>query len=231
MNTKQILFIEDGDITEQLERLRSVLQKQGITLIETILDLSNARYRKPNPDNASKTTLNIEEIKTTLRNSFMNKRFDYVMCDFDFADEKLDGFELIKWLKNVCESEKQRLRIAKFSLYSSEPEKLFKKHMSEEDISSLIKLRLNDFYSRTRIAVDFGSDVLNAKTEINLKEKLISELVKYKEMKFQSIYPKFKDKTLDEIATEIEKDTHHGNAFQESIIEITVAHIIDLNKE
>lgn len=230
MNNKYVLFIDDGDITEQLGRLRSVLQKQGVTLVETILDLSDTKYRESNPNNSLKTILNIGEIKTTLRNSYMNKRFDYVLCDFDFADEKLDGFELIKWLKNICDNEKQKLRIAKFSLYSSEPEKFSKKHMTEEDISSLIKLKLKDFYSRTRIAVDFAADVLNEKSELNLREKLISELDKYKEMKFQSIYPKFKDKTLDDIASEIEKDTHHGRSFQESIIELTVAHLIELNK-
>lgn len=230
MNDKNVLFIEDGDITEQVDRLRGVLQKQGITLVETILNLSDSKYRKVHPDDTRKTILNIDEIKGALRNDYMNKRFDYVLCDFDFADDKLDGFELIKWLKNVVDNEKQKLRIAKFSLYSSEPDKFLKKHMTEEDISALIKLKLNDFYSRTKIAVDFGSDVLNSSNEMNLKEKLILELVKHKEMKFQSIYPKFKDKTLEEIVAEIEKDSYHGNAFQEAIIELTVAHLIDLNK-
>jgi len=231
MNIKQVLFIEDGDITEQVERLRNVLKKQGITLAETILNLSDKKYRKTDPEVSGKTVLDIEVIKATLRSSFMDKRFDYVLCDFDFADENLDGFDLIRWLKNVSDNEKKVIRIAKFNLYSSEPEKFSKKHMTEEDISALIKLRLNDFYSRTKIAVDFGSDVLNAKSEVNLKEKLISELAKHKEMKFRSVYPKFNGKTLNEIASEIEQDSHHGNNFQETIIELVVAHMIDLNED
>jgi len=231
MNDKHVLFIEDGDITEQVDKLRKLLQKNGITLIEKILDLSDGKFRVNNPSNPDETVLNITEIKNILRDDFINERFDYVLCDFDFADKNLDGFQLIKWLKNVSIGEKKRLRHAKFSLYSSEPEKFLKKHVSVEDLSDLIKLKLSDFYSRTSIGVDFGSYVLNSNEEINLKAKLITELSKYGDMKFRSVYPKFNGMALGEIVTEIENDTHHSRFFQEHLIELTVAHLIDLNNE
>src|SRR5690348_13993462 len=109
MIDKQVLFIEDGDITEQVYRLKTVLRKQGVTLVETIFDLSEEGYRIVDPDNPSQTILDIEAIKRRLKEGVMNQRFDYVMCDFDFNDNYLNGFKLIKWLKNVSESEKFKL--------------------------------------------------------------------------------------------------------------------------
>lgn len=231
MKEKQVLFIDDGDITNQIGKLRKILRKGGITLVDQLMDVNDSKYRKPDEENPDKTILNFDSIKLHLEANYMDARIDYVMCDYDFADEKLDGFELIKWLKNVCDSQKKKLRIAKFSLYSSEPEKLLKrKNMTEKDISKLIKLRLKDFYTRERIAEDFGTDILNSTEELNLKDKMVSELVKHKGKKFQSVYPKFKGKMLDEIASEIENDTTHGRSFQENIVELTIAHLIDLNK-
>ncbi|HUM97009.1 MAG TPA: hypothetical protein PK275_04085 [Chitinophagaceae bacterium] len=232
MNDKHVLFIEDGDITEQVNRLRTVLKKQGITLVETIFNLNEAKFRKENAEKSGETILDFEVIKTALQENFMLKKFDYVMCDFYFNDQETNGFRLVKWLKNVSKNERKfKIRSAKFSLYSSEKDKYIKELLSEEEIGNLIKLKLEDFYDRTRIAEDFGTSVIHNLQELNLKEKFVSELDKYKDMKFQSGYPKFKDMTLNEIASEIEDDTHHGIGFQEALIELTIAHLINLNKE
>ncbi len=232
MNTKQVLFIDDGNVTEIIEKLRNLLKKQGITLVDFFLNLKDSKYRKPNPEDEDETVLDFELIKTELEDKFMNTRFDYVLCDFNFNDKSLNGFKLIKWLKNVSKNERKfKIRHARYSLYSSEKDKSIKDAFSEDEMGYLVKLKLEDFYDRTKISEELGSAIINNEREVSLKRKFISELDRYKEMKFQSVYPKFKGLTLNEIANEIEDDTYHGRAFQEVLVELTISHMINLNEE
>lgn len=230
MNTTHILFIDDEDITQIVDKLRNVLKKQGITLIEEFFQIK-MKYRVPETSDSTETILDFSAIKKELKETVMTKRFDYVACDFNFKDKHLNGFKLIKWLKNVSKSEKLKIRGAKFSLFSSEIDKSIKESFSEDDIGSLIRLKLEDFYDRARMSEDFGGTIINSDNEINLKEKLVSELNNHKERTFKTGYPKFKGHTLDQIVSEIENDSYHGIAFQEALIECSVAHMISLNEE
>lgn len=232
MNNKHILFIDDEDITQIVDKLRNVLKKQGITLIEEVFPI-NSSYRINDPKESGQTILDFDKIKEDLKTKVMSKRFDYVACDFNFKDKNINGFKLIRWLKNVSKSEKFQIRGAKFSLFSSEIDKSIKETFSEEQIGNLIRLKLEDFYDRARISEDFGTSIINSISEIDLKEKLIAELDKHKGKTFKFItgYPKFKDLTLDQIASEIQGETHHGIGFQEALIELSVAHMINLNEE
>ena len=137
---KHVLFIDDGDITEIVNRLRNVLRKQGITLVEALLNLNNPKYRKENPTVKGETVLDFDLIKKELEESFMKTRFDYVMCDFNFNDKDLNGFRLTKWLKNVSKSERKfKIRSARFSLYSSEKDKSIKDFFTEEEKGQFIE--------------------------------------------------------------------------------------------
>lgn len=231
MNNKHILFIDDEDITHIVDKLRHVLQKQGITLVEHIFPI-NGTYRINDPRKPGETMLDFNKIKEDLKTTVMTIRFDYVACDFNFKDKDLNGYKLVKWLKNVSKNEARfKIRGAKFSLFSSEIDKSIKETFSEEQIGILIRLKLEDFYDRARISEDLGASIINSSNEIDLKEKLISELDKHKDLKFKSGYPKFKDLKLDDIATEIQGETYHGIGFQEALIELCVAHMINLNEE
>lgn len=229
MKDKYILFIDDEDITQIINKIRTILKKQGITLIETVFPI-NAQFRKLHPDNPHETVLDFELIKERLKTEIMINKYDYVVCDFNFKDSNLNGFKLIRWLKNFSKSNSFKIRSAKFSLYSSEKDKSIKETFSEDELVNLIKLKLEDFYDRAKISEEFGTSIINNSQDLNLKEKLIEELVRYSEMEFKSGYPKFENLKIGKIINEIENETFHGRGFQEALIEITVAHMIDLNK-
>ena len=63
-----------------------------------------------------------------------------------------------------------------------------------------------------------------------MSEHLKTRLNEMPDLNFQNIYPNFKNKTLYEISEEINKDTHHGQAFQKYFVDLTYAHILELNK-
>jgi hypothetical protein len=232
MINKHILFIDDSDVSEIIEKLRTALKRQGIILIEKVFNINNPIYRISDPANPGTTKLDFDKIKIDLQENIMLSKFDYVISDFNFKDKYLNGFKLVKWLKNYSNNERRfKIRKANFSLYSSERDKLIKTTLSEEEISQLIKLKIEDFYERTRITIEFGSLIIRRVSEIDLKGKLISELEQYKEMKFKNTYPFFKDYTLEKISTEIEDETHHGIQFQNTLIELAISHMINLNNE
>jgi hypothetical protein len=230
MQTKHVLFIDDEDISQTIDKLRNVLKKQGITLVDEFFHIKPS-YRKQDPNERDQTVLDFGQIKEDLKSGVMKKMFDYVACDFNFKDDGLNGFRLIKWLKNVARNEKHKIRTARFSLFSSELDKSIKETFSENDIADLIRLKIEDFYDRSRISEDLGQSVISNAEEIDLKEELVKHLSNHESMTFRSGYPKFKGMTLKQIVDEIQSDTYHGIGFQVALIEHCVTHMISLNEE
>ena len=67
------------------------------------------------------------------------------------------------------------------------------------------------------------------KKRIPLEVTIEKKLRENGDMKFKHGYDKFIGKSLNEIADEINRDTHHGILFKQEIIERGIAHMIRLN--
>lgn len=229
MKTKEILFIDDGNISAIIEKLKGILKKNGITITESFLNLKEPKYRIADPTNPDETILDFDKLKDDISSQYIDKKYDYVLCDFNFNDKNVNGFKLIKWLKNVSKSHSKKIRFAKFSLYSSERDKYIKDAFTEDEIGNLIKLKLEDFYERTRVSEQLAQAILNNEQVIDLKKKLLEALDRNRDLTFRSVYPKFSGYSLGRISSEIEEETHHGILFQEVLLELAVAHFIELN--
>ena len=228
MSVKRVLFIDDDNIDENVESLKRKLRKGGKTLLEKILFLGDDKYRVK--DESGNSVLDLVKIQTALRSEHFTEQYDMVACDYFFANDELDGYQILKWLKNVSSSERQKIRKAIFVLYSSEGDKLAKDLNSIKDLSQLIKLKLYDFLKRDNLANDISNILLNENNSFNFSQSLLAELEKYPDFKFRSVYPKFIGKSLKDITNEIDKDSPNGIKFQENLIELTIAHLIELNK-
>jgi hypothetical protein len=230
MSIKKVLFLDDQNIDSTVSRLKSNLHLKGYDLCESIIHLSTNEFRKRDPVNKSKLILDFDKIKKVIGDKHMNEPYNLVACDYIFGPDILDGYKVLKWIKNVATSSKLRMRRAKFVLYSSEIDKLIEKTNSVEEIKKLIQLNLDGFYSRTSLETEIANILIKEDTQFDFTQSLISELEKYPDMKFQSVYPKFSGKSLKYIADEIDRDSTHGIKYQENLIELTIAHLIDLNK-
>lgn len=231
MSIKKVLFLDDQNINSMIDILKRNLHSKGFELSESIIDLGPNAFKKRDPEDSSKIILDFDKIKKEINDSHMNEPYDLVACDYVFGDDPLDGYKVLKWIKNVAKSDGSRLRRAKFVLYSSEIEKLIEKTNSVDEIKKLILLKLDGFYSRSSLETDVANILVKENTQFNFSQTLINELEKYSKMKFKSVYPKLSGKTLKEIAHEIDIDSHHGIKFQQNLIELTVAHLIELNTE
>lgn len=227
MTVKRLLYIDDNKIDSQIENLRTKLKRQGYELRESFLHL-NERFMMKD-DKTGETILDKGKIQKFINENFMNEDFDIVASDYDFKDKRIDGFELLKWIKNESASKKYKLRRAKFCLYSAEQDKVAKEFSTPEQVKKLIKLRIDDFIDRTRIPDEITQILLAPQKSYYFKNHIISYLEKFGYEKFKSTFPKFKGMTLAEIAHEIDKDSPNGIDFQNYLVELTVAHLIELN--
>lgn len=230
MSLKKVLFIDDGNVDEIVEKLRKNLKRQGFTLSEKIINLDVLKFKKNAQENTNKLIFDFSKIKAFIIDNYVNESFDLIACDYHFANDPLDGYSILKWIKNESTSKKFRIRRAKFVLYSSEGDKFAKKTNSVDEVSKLIRIRFDDFLKREKLADDLTKLLLKQNTSFDFLSTIIKELEKYPDFKFKSVYPKFKGKTLEEIAQEIDKDLPNGIEFQKNIAELTVAHLIKLNK-
>jgi len=229
MTQMTALFIDDDDISSITGRLERKLKENGITLNSSVFNLGNDKYKIASEADPNKLVLDVATIKKELKSEFMDNRYDLVACDFNFLDDKLNGFKLIKWIKNCAGGEKLRIRNAKYVLYSSEKGKSLKEAFTEDDMGDLIRLKLDDFVDRSKVSDDVATLLFKSGKEININKKFVTEMEKFGESEFKSVYPKFIGKKINEIMQESEKETHHGIAFQHNLIELTVAHMIELN--
>lgn len=227
MSVKRLLYIDDNKIDAQIDNLRNKLKSQGYDLDETFMHLNEDFMIKD--EQTGETSLDKSRIQAFINENFMNENFDIVASDYDFKDRRIDGFELLKWIKNESSSKKMKLRRAKFCLYSAEQDRVLKKLNTPEQVKKLIKLKIDDFIDRTRIPDEITQILLTPQKSYYFKTHIIQYLEKYGDEKFKNIYPKFKDFTLSEIAHEIDKDTPNGIKFQEVLAELTVAHMVELN--
>jgi hypothetical protein len=175
------------------------------------------------------TVLDKSKIQAFINENYINDNFDIVASDYDFKDKSLDGFELLKWIKNESISKKHKLRRAKFCLYSAEQDKVAKIFSTPEQVKKLIKLKIDDFIDRTRIPDEITQILLAPQKSYYFKDHLISYLEKFGDEKFKSTFPKFKGMTLTEIAHEIDKDLPNGIEFQKYLVELTIAHLLEIN--
>lgn len=227
MTVKRLLYIDDNKIDSQIENLRIKLQRQGYELKETFLHL-NESFMTKDPQ-TGESILDKGKIQTFINENCMNENFDIVASDYDFKDKSIDGFELLKWIKNESSSKRHKLRRAKYCLYSAEQDKVAKEFSTPEQVKKLIRLRIDDFIDRTRIPDEITQILLAPQKSYYFKKHIIAYLERFGDEKFKSVFPKFKEMTLAEIAHEIDKDLPNGIEFQKYLVELTVAHLIELN--
>lgn len=228
MSVKRLLYIDDNKIDSQIENLRTKLKRQGHELKATFLHL-NEDFMTKDPY-TGKTILVKKKIQTFIMENYMNENFDIVASDYDFKDGHIDGLELLKWIKNESISRGSKIRRAKFCLYSAEQDKVAREINTVDKVKKLVKLRIDDFIDRTQIPDELLRIFLMPQKKYLFNDHVVYYLEKFGKEKFQSVYPKFKEMTLFEIANEIDKDSPNGIEFQKYLVELTVAHLIELNK-
>lgn len=226
MKIKKVLFIDDGDIDLIVESLENRLYQKGWTLDLQKMDVSSREFKSVVD---GELLLDFSKVKSYIEKSYFDEQFDLVACDFNYANDPLNGYMVLKWLKNTAQSNRKRIRRSKFVIYSSEEDK-FIGSFQDNDLFKLIRLKIDDFYKREKLADSAAKLLLKDEDEIDCSSYIARELEKHADLEFKSTYPKFAGKNMAEVAAEIDGESYHGLQFQRDFLELTVAHIIELNK-
>ncbi|PCH53895.1 MAG: hypothetical protein COC22_01445 [Flavobacteriaceae bacterium] len=227
MSVKKVLFIDDGTIDNVVEKLTNKLRRKSISLSFDILKISDAKYKSEKEGDIS---LDFRKIQEELRKMHFNQKYDLVACDFNFANDPINGFKVLKWLKNTAKSERVQIRHAKYVFYSSEEDKTMETMLKNNDIPKLIRLKIEGFFGRPVLADEIATILIKESQGFDLSKYIQSELQNYSEHVFQNTYPALAGKKLGEIASLIENGDSRGIAFQKNIIDYAIAHLIEMNK-
>lgn len=165
----------------------------------------------------------VEELKTT---EYLNQMVHLIICDYDLGDDILNGFEIIRTLRNDIGTKKRII------LYSSNIDNVIDKIIAGNTdqitvkIVDLVKSSISDFCKRDQHLEESIIKILNEESEFSTDKFFEAELHKYGEYPFQSTYDKFENKKLSEIAKIIADQPHEGARLKKELIEQIIAHMI-----
>ncbi|HHP0395823.1 hypothetical protein [Acinetobacter baumannii] len=224
MTLKKILMLDDNNVDLITTNIKSKCKRLGIDVEIFILNPKDSKF-------ICQTTGDIDpsKVKEEITQLHKNIKYDIVACDFNFASQSLNGYELIKWLINESKGKKFSFKKAKFICYSSEEDKFTQQIIANDEIIKLIRLNIYAFYKREKLVSEISTLINNIHNNFSPSEHLQQKLNESPDLVFKYVYPPYKGKTLNQISDEIEKDTHHSREFQKHIIDLTYAHIIELN--
>ena len=228
MTLRKILMLDDGNISESIEGIARKLRREGIEIQIEIINPQDHKFKTETPSGSFE--IDFDKIKNEINEHHKAITYDVVACDFNFASNTLNGYELIRWLINQSNSQHFLFRKAKFVCYSSEENK-FKDHILDNDeLFKLIKLNIHAFYHRKNLVNDITALVKKINSNFSMSDYLKIRLEEMPDLEFKNVYPPFKGKNLQYISEQINQDSHHAKKFQKYFIDLTYAHILDLNK-
>lgn len=228
MKLKKVLFIDDSDISENIDTITRKLKAKGYDFQAEILNPKDPRFQELS-DVTGQLGASFNKIKAELEKEHFPVRYDVVACDFCFANDQLNGYDVIKWLINKANTNRATIRKSLFICYSGEEEKFTTNIIQNQELIKLIKLKIHAFFTRPNLSNELSKLLIKEAEILNLSDIIRDELENHSEHEFKNVYPKFEGKTLGEVAKEIESDSHHGIAYQKYMVELTVAHILELN--
>lgn len=231
MKEKKILFIDDGPIDSVTGLLKANLRKKGYSANIEKIDLAKKKFRTIT-EGGEEELLDLNKIKKELKDNHFDISYDVVACDFNFAGDKITGFDVLKWLIHTSQSETRRIRKAIFIFYSSEEDKFLEYALKHKQIIKLINLKIDSFQNRPQLPHIIPKKIAAIESKLDFPKIIRDEMEAYPEqILLDGIYPPLKGKKLTEIATKIEKEDFHGVRFVKHMVERTTACIIKLNED
>ena len=109
MTLKKILMLDDGNINQTIEGIRTKLRRSGIDIAVDKIDPQDTRFKSYVDD---EQVIDFDKIKSEITENYRDTRYDIVACDFSFSSDTLNGYELIRWIINDSRSRNFRFKNA-----------------------------------------------------------------------------------------------------------------------
>ncbi|WP_065718044.1 hypothetical protein [Acinetobacter baumannii] len=229
MTLRKILMLDDNPISESIDKIRHKLKREGIAVDIHLLNPQDQKFKTQNSE--GNFEIDFEKIKEEINQHHRQVKYDVVACDFNFSSETLNGYQLIRWLINESNSSNFLFKKAKFVCYSSEINR-FQSHIIDNDeLIRLIKLNIHSIFTRNDMPNEIPALIKKINQSFSMSDHLMCRLEEMPDLKFKNVFPPYKDKTLGYISQDINKDSPQAKKFQKLFVDLTYAHILDLNEQ
>jgi hypothetical protein len=162
---------------------------------------------------------------------YLKQLIHLIVCDYDLADDKTNGFDIIRQLRNKLNCKKKIL------MYSSNIDNVIDniikgdKNVIKDKIIDLVRANISAFCQREGHLEEEIIKHLQEETVFSSDRHFESELHRYGKRKFKNTYDRFEGKTLKEIAEIISSQSHEGDRLKKELIEQVIAHMIAIENE
>lgn len=237
MSQEKTCVIIDDENQEEIfnKQIRDVLKIEGYRINLIFIHAANPIIL--NADNDIDENLLTKYIIQEIGEGPVN----VVATDFDLSDKAVCGIDVVKIIRNlrakvpiVLYSGKREAAIKSVIYNKEEAESGNIVHTLKteadliNDINKFMSLNITEFVER-KLYTDKINYILKKKDN-SIEYILPNALREYAEDTFQFGYTQFQGKKLKEIASEIEKETYLGSLYQKELLDQTIAHLIEINK-
>ncbi len=229
---KKCIIIDNDDQTEEINKLIRVGKAKGITIECEQFNVGSTFDNELLSDGV----IDISKVIAVYHKRFKGQTFHLAAVDWDLSDEKIDGVELIRLLNTnkVLSTTPKMLYTGLLEdklgtkLKDYKEGKLNKNRLLVH-LKTLIRVDIKDFVGRE----NYDRDIIRLISQSESMELMFqNELSKYSEENIKIKYsnPDFDGLTIEQIIELISENSNKGFEFKKNLIELTIAHLIDLEK-
>lgn len=223
MEDKAYIIIDDNDQRQRMEqRIDSILRPDGYKIKSFYFNPNDREFW--NEDKEMDVAKFISKIVEQTKTYHIN----VIACDYQFSGNQNNGIDIIDELRNAE-------FLVPIILYSGNESKVASGLLNadlgnEEKIQRFIKIlkcKIERFVSRDTY-YEMVVEIL--KKSYNLKEIVLKKMGEYSEtvIRFDSGF--FEGKPFSEAVREIKRDSLQGNKFMSELLELSIAHFAQMNK-
>lgn len=223
-----ILIIDDKSQSTVIKGIESKLFKD-FDLDFIPIRTADAKFKKDDSED-----LDVDKLKTEIETKIKGKHIDIALSDFDLECPYFTGLDAVHIVREIREN-------VNFFIYSGNWNKVIEsvvgkdyKNASIEElvngVNKLIKAQIIDCIDR----IDYQETLIEylKKNKGNTIEHRLAILLRaHGDLKFESGFPKFKDKTFNEIADMIEKHSDaRTDEWIDTLLTQTIAYLVKVNQ-
>ena len=223
-----ILVIDDKSQSTVVNGIESKLFKD-FDLDFILIRTADAKFKKDDSED-----LDVEKLKTEIETKIKGKHIDIALSDFDLECSYFTGLDAVHMVHEIREK-------VIFFIYSGNWNKVIESVVGKDyqsasieelvkGVNKLIKAQIIDCIDR----IDYQEaliEYLKKNKGDTIEHRLAILLRAHGDLKFESGFPKFKDKTFNEIADMIE---NHSDArtdeWIDTVLTQTIAYLVKVNQ-
>jgi hypothetical protein len=225
MITKYLILVDEQSQTKSLEQIKDVLKNDGFELIYEEYDPKT--FQKREDDNALR--FDKDAFTQKLQSLSYINRLDSIACDYNLVKDIVNGFEIIKIIKEIIPNYKKQI-----ILYSANIDNVIGKIIAhgdldtqKENLKRLINYKI-EFVKRDGYDQEVIKHIKKEKP-FDFDDELIKWFYSRKEDEFNYLFPKYQGKKFRDIAKYLESGTPDSIVFKKDLVEQIIAYLSKIN--